>query len=261
MSQPQQQIATVEEQRTAAPALAQSETGAVLSMIERMARDESVDLSRLERLMEMHERVAARQAKQVYAEALAAMQAEMPVIAERGAIRHGENKPVIARYALWEDVVQQITPVMRKHGFAITFRIGRQNERIQVTGVLTHRGGHSEETTMDLPVDTGPGRNAVQAIGSSTSYGKRYAAGALLNFVSGLERDDDGAAGGGDAVISDEQAEEIRALLMKHSIDPTKLLRVVGAESVPDIPASRYAEVISSIHTTVENRARRQEGR
>jgi hypothetical protein len=44
-------------------------------------------------------------------------------IAERGVIRHGENKPVIACYALWEDVVQQITPVMRRHGFAITFRI------------------------------------------------------------------------------------------------------------------------------------------
>lgn len=253
MSQPQQQIATVEEPRTAAPAMAQSETAAVLSMIERMARDESVDLSRLERLMEMHERVSARQAKQAYAEALAAMQAEMPLIVERGAIRHGDNKPVIARYALWEDVVQQITPVMRKHGFAITFRIGRQNERILVTGVLTHRGGHSEETTMDLPVDAGPGRNAVQAIGSSTSYGKRYAAAALLNFVSGMERDDDGAAGGGEAVISDEQYETLRKLIAEHGVKIDQFVRFFRIESVPDLPAARFEEAVRMIRQRARN--------
>lgn len=253
MSQPHQQLAAVEPAQTAPAQPKQSETAAVLSMIERMARDESVDLSRLERLMEMHERVAARQAKQAYAEALAAMQAEMPVIAERGVIRHGENKPAIARYALWEDVVQQITPVMRRHGFAITFRIGRQNDRILVTGVLTHRSGHSEETTMDLPVDAGPGRNAVQAIGSSTSYGKRYAAAALLNFVSGLERDDDGAAGGGEAVVSDEQAETLRKLITEHRISIDQFNRFFGIESVPDLPAARFDEALRLINQRVRN--------
>jgi hypothetical protein len=34
-------------------------------------------------------------------------------------------------------------------------------------------------------------KNSVQAVGSSITYGKRYAAGALLNFVAGDEKEDD----------------------------------------------------------------------
>jgi hypothetical protein len=49
-----------------------------------------------------------------------------------------------------------------------------------------------------LPADVGKGRNDVQAIGSSVSYGKRYAAMAMLNLITrGLAEDDDGQAGGG----------------------------------------------------------------
>jgi hypothetical protein len=42
--------------------------------------------------------------------------------------------------------------------------------------VLSHELGHSEETTMTLPLDTSGSKNNVQAVGSSTSYGKRYTA-------------------------------------------------------------------------------------
>ncbi|WP_371924668.1 ERF family protein [Pseudomonas sp. R5(2019)] len=45
-----------------------------------------------------------------------------------------------------------------------------------------HRDGHREQTAMLLPVDIGKGRNAVQAVGSSTTYGKRYVMCALLNI-------------------------------------------------------------------------------
>jgi hypothetical protein len=62
-----------------------------------------------------------------------------------------------------------------------------------------HRGGHSEEATKFYPADTSGSKNAIQAIGSSISYGKRYTASALLNLTSRKE-DDDGAKGGGEPV-------------------------------------------------------------
>src|SRR5690606_4042351 len=70
------------------------------------------------------------------------------------------------------------------------------------TGVLLHKAGHREETTIKLPADSSGNKNAVQAVASSVSYGKRYAAGALLNLTSHGE-DDDAFAGGGGVDISD----------------------------------------------------------
>lgn len=185
---------------------AASESAAVLSVIERMATNPEIDISKLEKLMEMHERIVARNAKSAYAAALAEMQAEMPEIEERGKITvrkkdaSGERTGDVQQatpYALWEDINAAIKPVMAKHGFALSFRTGQSVDgRVTVTGILMHREGHQEETTMILQHDTTGSKNAVQAIGSSTSYGKRYTAAALLNLTSrdGLESDDDGTA-------------------------------------------------------------------
>lgn len=163
----------------------------LLSVIERAARDPSVDIDKMERLIEMQERVQARHAKVAFAEALAELQPKLPVISERGKILNS-SKQVQSTYAYWEDVNEAIRPVLYDHGFALSFKTGRSNQNITVTGILSHRLGHSEETTIELPADGSGSKNAVQAVASSTSYGKRYTAFALLNITSKGE-DDDGA--------------------------------------------------------------------
>jgi hypothetical protein len=112
--------------------------------------------------------------------------------------------------------------------------------QISVTGVLSHRAGHAEETTIVLPHDSSGSKHAVQAVGSSTSYGKRYTAGLLLNLTSRGE-DDDGDKGGSGDVISDDQADEIRKLIDSTGSKVAPFLTYIGAPSVADIPASKYA--------------------
>lgn len=178
---------------------AASESAAVLSVIERTATNPEIDISKLEKLMEMHERIVARNAKSAYAAALSSMQAELPEIEENGRINYGKNKEEGPSYALWEDINAAIKPVLAKWGFGLSFRTGHSSDgRVTVTGILSHKEGHQEETTMALMHDSSGAKNAVQAIGSSVSYGKRYTAAALLNLTSrdGLERDDNGTAAG-----------------------------------------------------------------
>lgn len=170
-----------------------TEAGTVLQVIERASRDQSVDIDKLERLLAMHERIVARQAQAAYADALARMQPELPMIGERGGIKNNKGE-IQSKYALWEDVVTAITPVLSRYGFSMSFRTGNEGDRVTVTGVLTHALGHSEQTSLTLPIDTSGSKNAVQSVGSSTSYGKRYTASALLNLRSG-DIDDDGASG------------------------------------------------------------------
>lgn len=169
-------------------------SGGLLEVIARAARDPSVDIDKMERLISMQERVQNRNAEVAFNAALAELQPLLPVIEERGGIKDRSGN-VQSTYALWEDVNEAIRPHLAEHGFALRFRVDRTADQISVTGILSHREGHKEETTLTLPTDTSGSKNAVQAVGSSTSYGKRYTAFALLNITSTGEDDDGNKAG------------------------------------------------------------------
>lgn len=224
---------------------ARNGTGNILEVISRAASDPATDVTKLEKILEMYERVREHDSKVAYTRALAAMQAKLPVIRERGGINIGKGEP--QKYALWEDINEAIKPILNEHGFAISFRTGRNGDKVTVTGVLSHEEGHSESTTLELPTDTSGSKNAVQAVGSSTSYGKRYTAIALLNLTSSGE-DDDGKAGGNSGKVDDRQIEHIRTLITRTGADIEKFCRYMRVESIPDIPAKDYERAITSLN-------------
>jgi hypothetical protein len=237
--------------RTPAPAatpapVVQADTAAIVEMIARAAADPNTDVDKLERLTALYERITERTAKGDYTAALAAMQPKLPIIGRRGEILNKAGR-VQSTYAKWEDINDAIRPVLAAHGFALSFRIGQADGgRPAVTGVLSHAGGHSEETTMVLPVDAEIGKNAVQALGSSVSYGKRYVTLALLNITSRGE-DDDGRAAASLEKINDEQRDQILQLLEVHSFRVDKFCRYFGVEAVADLPAKDFKRAIREI--------------
>lgn len=170
------------------------ESAALLSIIERAASNPDMDIGKLERIIALREQMLARQAVADFNAALSEMQDELPAVAERGAAK--VNGQVRYTFALWEDINTAIKPVLKAHGFALSFRTDF-TDGVSVTGVLSHRSGHSESTTIKLPVDASGSKNAVQAVASSVQYGKRYTASALLNLTSHGEDDDAYAAAEG----------------------------------------------------------------
>jgi hypothetical protein len=159
-----------------------SSEDAMLSMIERVASNPDADIAKMERLMEMRNQEMARVAKQKYYADFSFMQAELPQIEEKA---DGHN----TKYASFENINAAVQPVLSKYGFAISFRISQANNQIIVTALLSHKGGHAETTDISLPHDASGNKNNVQAVGSSTSYGKRYAMCAILNIVTCGEDD------------------------------------------------------------------------
>jgi len=161
----------------------QSESQAIMSLIERVAMSPDADISKLEKMLEMQERVLDRNAKQAFTSDLSEMQQHLPRIIEHG---KGHNQ---AKYALLEDINDKIRPVLHQYGFAITFRIKHESNLVWITTVLSHKQGHSEETSIPLALDTSESKNALQAVGSSISYGKRYGICAMLNISTGDDVD------------------------------------------------------------------------
>lgn len=234
---------TVIEAHDAPPPALISESATILSVIERAAKDPSVDIDKMERLMAMHERMLARQAKASFDAALADLQPKLPVIGERGAIKH--NEKLISNYALWEDVVKAITPILSAHGFALSFRVGRDGDRQIITGILSHRDGHREETSMSLPIDNSGSKNGVQGIGSTVSYGKRYTTQALLNLVS--SGDDDDGQGGKGGLITAEQKAELVALMQETGANTEGFLKYMRVASLDEIKADNFGRAKTAL--------------
>lgn len=166
-----------------------------VSMFERLARDPSVDVEKLQRLIEMQERVIAHNAKAAFNAAFSVMQDEIPEIDEHGAIRNRDGD-VQSRYAKNEDIQKVLRPILHKHGFSLSFRTEWPDKKtVKVVGILTHREGHARESEFLADADTSGNKNAIQALGSSISYGHRYTTCDLLNITSREPRhgaDDDG---------------------------------------------------------------------
>lgn len=221
------------------PVAAQTESTTILQVIQRAAADPQCDIEKMERLMAMHERMQALSAQASFNAAMAEMQCELPSIAERGK-GHGT-----VRYATLEDINDVIKPIMQKHGFAVSFKVEHAQSGISVTGILMHRQGHREQTTMLLPTDTSGSKNAVQAVGSSTSYGKRYVLCALLN-ISTRGEDDDGYAATPVASITEQQAKSIKALLVK--CKPETQSGFIGMYGEPDdIAKAEYDKAMAQL--------------
>jgi Cys-tRNA synthase (O-phospho-L-seryl-tRNA:Cys-tRNA synthase) len=188
-----------------------NQAGALLAVIERVASNPDADIDKLEKMLEMQQRILDRNARQAFAAAMASMQAEMPEVVERGQAHN-------TKYATFEDINAAVRPVLEKYGFAVTFRVKQSEVAIRITAVLSHRDGHVEETDIMLPADTSGSKNAVQAIGSTVSYGKRYTMSALLNIATRGE-DDDANGAVKVKMVSPFQAKQLSALY--HKADET----------------------------------------
>jgi hypothetical protein len=215
----------------------------IMAVISRAAADPTCDIDKLERLMAMHERMQARDAEAEFNAAMAAMQSDIPSIAERGAIVVNGQKR--SDYATFEDINDVIKPIMQQHGFAITFKVENIAQGLSVTGILMHRAGHRESTTMLLPLDTSGSKNAVQAVGSSTSYGKRYVMSALLNLTTRGE-DDDGHAAVPTATVTAIQARQLQSLLDKCS-DKAKEAFAGMYGTTNDVSKSEFDRVLGGL--------------
>ena len=119
----------------------------MLSMIERVALDSNADVSKLEKMIELQERVMANQAKQHFDQAMLNFQIKKPVI-EKNAVA---NK---TKYAKLPNIQAAIDPVLREYGlFTRWYTTATQSGKTRVTCIVTHIGGHSETSSMDVSPD------------------------------------------------------------------------------------------------------------
>ena len=162
---------------------------------ERLARDPLVDADKLQKLVDLQERILDRDARSAFTAAFIAMRPEIPEIDEKGRILN-KNGNVQSTYSRHEDIQRVILPILFKHGFELSFRTEWPEKTLpSVVGILTHRDGHQRESRFQAHADMSGSKNDVQGLGSTISYGKRYSTIDLLNITTRGKDDDAQSAG------------------------------------------------------------------
>ncbi len=235
-------------------AVTKDEPRTLIGAIVQLARDPTVDVAKLSALVEMQERMERRQAEVDFNQALARLAGKMPRVKKNGRVELGQGKGSYP-FAKWEDIDRIIRPLMDEEGFTLSFtsqlRTG-EGGGLVVTGTLLHREGHSMAASMPLPLDSGPGRNNLQAGGSTLSYGKRYCAEMLLNIVR--EGDDDDGVRGGMELISDQECAELSRGVTKSGLNLNAFLSLFGVAAIPDIQKKDLATARNAINLKLKGR-------
>lgn len=154
----------------------------LMGIIAAASTDGNVDADKLMKLLEANERYEENEAKKAYHVAIAAFQEELPNIVKDA---QGHN----SKYAKLPGVIAIVAPLLSKNGLSHSWTTKCDSDAIIVTCKITHKYGHSEETSLSAAADGSGNKNSIQALGSTVTYLKRYTLEAALGLA---EEDDDG---------------------------------------------------------------------
>jgi hypothetical protein len=223
--------------------------GALMSFIERAAKDETFDVQKFEVLLRLQMEVSDKQARRAFNAAMAVAQSEMMPV-----IRTAQNKHLGNKYAKLEDIDREMRPIYTRHGFSVRFGSAPspREDDMRITCTVAHADGYSEENHLDAPssvLGSQGGRMAVtpvQAVGSTITYLRRYLLTMVFNLV--LEDDDDDgeatrrAAAGSTPRRTIGQLLEAVEFALKRASSRAEVDRILDAEDVLKLRANVAAD-------------------
>jgi hypothetical protein len=229
-----------------------NENSDFLSVIERLSTQD-VDVEKIEKIIEMQERIMDRNAKQSFYAAMARVQSKIPEIKE-----DKKNTQTNSTYASFKSLMKTIKPLASEEGFSQSYYEGETSveENIRVCATVRHELGHAESYWVDIPLDMKGimGKvNKTKTHGkiSSVTYGKSALAKLIWNVPTG-EGDDDGNAAGS-AYITEDQQIKINDMINAIPNGEKRFKAWLekknwGANSVETIPSNKYKETIVALN-------------
>jgi len=188
----------------------------------------------------------AYDAKRQFIAAVNRAKRHMPAVHKNGTVTLGGKGSF--PFSKYEDVQLVIEPILAAEGLSQSF-IGEktENDKVAIRMVVSHDAGWEDRSScMELPPDNGPGRNALQAIGSSRSYCKRYL---TVDYwdIRQMGMDDDANAR---SALTEEQLETIQNNLRRLNDRSGKdrlpdLLSGLRIKALTDLTQGRYQECIA----------------
>lgn len=228
-----------------------------------LAITEKVPVETMERILAMRRELKAEWAKAEYDKAMAAFQAECPVIEKTKEIK--TNAGALAyKYAPIENIVKQVAPILQKHGFSYSTTMELKEKGVRVIVKVTHSAGHSEESPMEVPFGTKTNiMSETQVAAAAQTFAKRYAFCNAFGILTGDEDNDarpmeeSVSKKGQDAPAetrrplegaqTEKQLKMINTLIGKKGVDREKVKSYYKVESLKDLNKEQSSQLIDML--------------
>lgn len=245
--------------RVAAAAMQPATPHTPLSIVQAALASGNVEMYR--EAVALAKEMDAITSRKAFDNAMADAKAHIPVIRKNRRVGFDSKRSGSARteYAHEDmaEIARTIDPILSERGLSYRFRTSSEpNLPIKVTCIISHREGHSEETSLYAARDDSGNKNGIQAIGSTVTYLQRYTLKAALGLAA--SEDDDGRASeppaadeapapSNDGCITQRQADDIREALEDRGISRAAFLQWARAKRIEDIPAGHYEGCLQGI--------------
>jgi hypothetical protein len=207
-------------------------------------------------LMDLQERWEKNQSRKAFDNAMADAKAEIPVIVKNRTVGFESkrtNERTSYKHEDMAEIARTVDPILTKHGLSYRYRTEmKEGGLIYVTCIVSHRDGHSEETTLPAGRDDSGSKNNLQAIGSTITYLQRYTLKAALGLAA--SDDDDARAVDVSQKLKPEQIFELQEALKAKGCPDEEFLRWAKVEKYEDIPAAYYESCLAAAANYVKKK-------
>ncbi len=241
--------------RSAALAHVPAQDPVARAIAEMMTKGMTTDnVAALEKLSDLYLKLQQNDAEKQFAAAFNALQAEMPAVRAMSIVNNSAEKGGGVRYkfAPYEAIMEQVRPMILKHGFTITFSSDSQEGRVIQHCTLQHIAGHKRTNSFAARIGRGPpGASETQGDGAASTYAKRFALCDALNIV--IEKDGDARTEG--AVIAPDKAQYLREQVAETRSDEKMFLALAGAKTYEEIREDKYDVLVQALAKKAKVRA------
>lgn len=235
-----------------------SDSVALMQMIERVAMNPNADITKMQQLLDMRERLEAKEHERAFNQAMTAAQAEMSRIGT-----NRRNDQTKSDYATYDKLDKVLRPLYIKHKFALSFDTaeGAPPDHIRVVAHVSHADGHTRDYHVDMPNDGkgakgGDVMTKTHATGAAMTYGMRYLLKMIFNVAIGTDDNDGNDVG---ALITAAQVEELQALIDKaveakggdRAAWLAAFLEYMHVGALLEIPAKHFGKAKSEIEHAI----------
>lgn len=242
----------------------------MVSLIERLVLNPDADLDKLERMLTLKREHDRDNARISFAGALAAARSKIPPIVKDATVDFTtrDGKRTNYQHETLAGIAKVIDPILSEYGLSYRFRTNQGSGGVQVTCIIAHAHGHSEETSLSCAPDGSGSKNAFQAVGSAVTYLQRYTLKAALGLSA--EMDDDGQSAAPrrtdevrqekaaprqrPATIDADQFRQLQAKADEAGVPLERIADQYKVERAEELLAADLPQIINRLQTTIKSR-------
>lgn len=218
----------------------------VLAMIQ-SGVERGLSVESMSQMFDLYQRVKASQAEESFNRDFVAFQQECPAAPKQTHTEYvtKDGRKVAYDYADLETLMSVVRPYLFKHGFSLSFTTEAAGALLVRRCTLRHRDGYSVSADAPCPTtSSNPGMSDQQKYTGAETTASRRALVAVLGLpLTDAETEDKREA----VKITDEQTQNLAAMIEELKVDRTKWLAHYGIAAIADLPAVTYAKAVQSL--------------